>query len=125
MVTNSFHLKGELDDIVFRLAAINHFGKYIQSVAEHVDKVIIPEQYEPNSVKLSVRFLHRFAQVLSFMLMFLCWVVALYYQRNGDLLKERYPNCNLDTFEERLMISNGLCESKFNTPACGFDGGDC
>ena len=34
-----FILKGELDDIVFRLAAINHFGKYIQSVAQHVDKV--------------------------------------------------------------------------------------
>ena len=38
----------------------------------------------------------------------------------------RHPDCQITNVQEiTSKVSNSFCNAEFNTPECGFDGGDC
>ena len=38
---------------------------------------------------------------------------------------EGYPECVLEFNDDKTLIGNGICDTKFNTSDCGYDDGDC
>jgi len=41
-----------------------------------------------------------------------------------DCINPQYASCNV-TQNDLYLIGNGNCDDEYNTPGCGYDGGDC
>lgn len=130
-----------VDNVVFIIIKRGYFGERLEKKAiksEDTPIFVSDENNDSSTQALRnsekamgkgyiIKILSVHILLVSFLLL---WLLVVIGQYNGTFVRQKYPLCFLDrefnpVDVDTSKIYDNRCDGQYNTPQCGFDGGDC